>query len=24
VKLVRYPYFSKGDEVYDPILEKHL
>jgi DNA helicase HerA-like ATPase len=24
VKMVRYPYFSKGDEVYDPILEKHL
>lgn len=24
VKLVRYPYFSKGEEVYDPILEKHL
>jgi len=24
VKLVRYPYFSKGDEVYDPILQKHL
>jgi len=24
VKLVRYPYFSKRDEVYDPILQKHL
>ncbi len=24
VKLIRYPYFSKGEEVYDPILSEHL